>query len=152
MCKYRNNDPLKGSFSETLWELCHYTPTKCSFTSTFTALSAPWLLWGSGRRPSRLLPQLCSGTPACSGGTQCSCRDSKGLPGRVRTGSGQLQKVPARTFFSSSRAGKLCYLLTREGQAWAFLFCLGSRKAKEMKFHLMIKIAGKPSLLSFRSL
>lgn len=50
-----------------------------------------------GRCPSRLLPQLYSGTPACSGGTQCCCGDSKELPGRVRRGPGELQDVPAPT-------------------------------------------------------
>lgn len=160
MCKYRNNNPLKGSFSEILWELCNYKHTKCSFPCTFSALSTLWLCCGLGGRPSNLLPQLCSGTLICSGGAEyClelemdACHgDSKEFPGRVVRGPGELWEMPSVTFFFWSRAGKLCYLLRREGQRWAFLFCLGSRKAKEMKLQLTLKNAGKPPLLYFRSL
>lgn len=144
MCKYRNNNPLKGSFSEILWELWNYTHTKCSFTSTFWAPSTLWLCCGSGRHPSSLLPQLCSGTLVCSGGAECcleldtdACHgDSKELPGRVVRGPGELHEMPSVTFFSCSRDGKLCYLLRREGQSQAFLFCLDSSKAAEIKLQL----------------
>lgn len=99
---------------------------------------------GLGRHPSSLLPQLCSGTLVCSGGAErCleletdACHgDSKELPGRVVRGPGELRKMPSVTFFSCSRDGKLCYLLRREGQSQAFLFCLDSSKAEEIKLQL----------------
>lgn len=131
MCTYRNNKPLKGYFSEILWELCNCTCTQCSSTSMFSALSfyhvtLLWLMNPTLQPPSAVVFRYTSlqqrGRILPWTGERCLPWSWQGAPRQGCNKPWYLFLVPVLA----------CYVTFCQGKDKAFIFCLGSRKANEI--------------------